>query len=305
MKTPPCLFLALTLLLNPAVAHDHFGAGVLDANGNHLPDAGEALQFVGENGTAKIFHLLPRPTGQHPAQRCGGYYMLDERPRTLFPNDAFSFTAISDGQYDANTTGHAHTGAWIWMEIVSVSGPAGAHFGFWDENWSAFNDTPSVSFATGQPTGNYQFVLGEGFDDAAEDPFGHIHGRSWTADKPGDYYVAMRLVDLSTTGPGGGPWHAPSQIYIYHFQAGPDFKPAAQLVAGTGYVLTWASQMGIYTGQTGIVFNIERSTGSLSPSGWQNIGSVTGTTGATSTFTDPTPPAGKAFYRLSYSWSTP
>ncbi len=304
MKALLTLFILAAL---PALAHDHYAAGIVDTNGNGQPNAGEPLQFIGANGGGKIFHLLPRPFGQRPVQRCGGYYMLDERPRTLFPEDSFSFTTVSDGQYDANTTGHAHTGAWIWMEIVSVSGPAGASFGFWEENRSFFSDTPTKSFAANQPTENYRFVLSEGIDDAGEDPFGHIHGRSWTADKPGDYTIGFRLVDLSTSGPGGGPWHAPSQVYTFRFRAGPSFQPAVEKIPGTGCVLTWPSQMGYYAAdasQTGIVFTIQRAT-SLAPTSWTTIGTVTGTTAATATFTDPTPPAAGAFYRLQWQWSTP
>lgn len=304
MKKLITLIILATL---PALAHDHYSAGIVDTNTNGQPDAGEPLQFIGANGAGKIFHLLPRPFGQRPAQRCGGYYMLDERPRTLFPNDSFSFTAVSDGQYDANTTGHAHTGAWIWMEIVSVSGPAGASFGFWEEGRSFSNDTPTKSFAANQPTGNYRFVLSEGVDEVSEDPFGHIHGRSWTADKPGDYNIGFRLVDLSTSGPGGGPWHVPSQVYTFRFRAGPSFQPTVEKIPGTGCVLTWSSQMGHYAAdatQTGIVFTVQRAT-SLSPANWTTIGTVTGTTADNANFTDPTPPAAGAFYRLQWQWSTP
>jgi hypothetical protein len=307
MKTLPSLLAAscIATFAPRANAHDHYSAGIIDANNNHQPDAGEKLQFVGESGTGKIFHLLARPMGQRPVQRCGGFYMLDERPRTLFPNDSFSFTVLSDGQIELPAANHAHTGAWIWMEIVAITGPSGAHFGFWDENWSQFNDTPTISFATNQPTGNYAFVLSEGINSSNEDPQGHIHGRSWTADTPGDYFLSVRLVDRSTNRIGGQPWHQPSQIYTYHFQAGPSFSPAAQLVPGAGFVLTWGSQMGYYAAdgsQTGIAFDIERAT-SLSPANWQTIGTVTGTTEDTVTFTDPTPPTGNAFYRLKYLWN--
>lgn len=319
------------MLLTQASAHDHYSAGFQDANANNLPDAGEALRlfspasesFKDANGSTppasagplrlynaageeKLFHLLARPVGFRPVQRCGGYYMLDDRPRTLFPLDAFSLIAQSDGQYASAGAQHAHTGAYIWMEIVSVSGPPGASFGLWEENHSFSNDTPTISFAANQPTGNYQFPLSEGFDDAGEDPLGHIHGRSWTADKPGDYLVSFRLVDRSTSGPNGGPWHAPSPVHVFRFRAGPSFQPTGTLISGTGYVLTWPSQLGIWTQdsppQTGIVFSIERST-ALAPTSWQNIGNVTGTTSDTATFTDTAPPAGKAFYRLKYSWS--
>ena len=297
------IILTLLALAVPAGAHDHFAAGIVDTNQNGQADAGEPLQFVGANGTDRIFHLLPRPVGFRPVQRCGGFYMLDERPRTLFPNDSFSIVALSDGQYDIASPNHAHTGAWIWAEIVSVSGPPGANFGFWDQEYSYSSDTPSVSLPANEPTGNPSFVISEGIDDIGEDPDGHIHGRSWSADLPGDYHIGIRLIDRSTTGPGGGPWHPASQIYIFHFKAGPDFQPTGQRVPGTGFVLSWPGQMGIWEPyQTGIVFTVLRSTTAVADD-WTSIGTATGTTADTVTFTDPSPPIGKAFYRLSYSWS--
>jgi hypothetical protein len=285
--------------------HSHFQAGIIDTNSNQQPDAGEPLQFVAENGSGRTFHLSPRPFGFRPLQRCGGYYMLDERPRTLFPDDAFSFVALSDGQYEIEAPNHAHTGAWIWCEIVSVTGPESGNFGFWDDGRSFDFDTPSVEIAANQPTGNPRFAISEGFDDVDEDPSGHIHGRAWTADKPGDYIVSFRLIDLSTSGPNGGPWHPPSQIYTFHFKAGPDFQPKGQRVGGH-YVLTWSSGMGIWEGrnppETGIVFSVLRSS-SLEAATWTSIGSVTGTTAATITFTDTAPLTGNAFYKLSYDWA--
>lgn len=290
-----------------AQLHSHFSAGIVDTIPNGLPDSGEPLQFSGSNGTDRIFHLLPRPLGFRPVQRCGGYFMLDERPRTLYPNDAFSFVALSDGQYDLAAPNHAHTGSWIWCEITSVIGPVGGSFGFWDQDRSLYYDTPSVVMSANQPTGNPRFILSEGADTFEDDPSGHIHGRSWTSDRPGDYYVSFRLVDLSTTGPDGGPWHSPSQIYTFHFKAGPDFQPKGQRVGGA-YLLTWASEMGIWDArapaETGIVFSILRST-TLDPGTWSPIGTVTGTTAATITFTDTSPPTAKAFYKLAYNWSTP
>jgi len=288
----------------PAAAHDHYAAGIVDANSNNQPDAGERLQFVGANPTAKIFHLCPRPFGFRPTQRCGGYYMLDELPRTLHPSDSFSFTALPSGEFEPAVAGHARTGAWIWMEIVSVTGPLGGEFGFWDEGQSANFDEPTVSFPVNQPTGNYAFVLSEGFDSPDEDPAGHIHGRAWTATVAGNYFVGVRLVDRSTSGPGGGPWHQPSQVYTLQFQAGPDFRPTYSFTAGGNFRFTWPSLMGIYnaTSQLGVEFQIERAS-SLSPSNWQVIGSVRGTTAATATFTEPSVPTGPRFYRFKYLWN--
>lgn len=297
-----CGFVLLLLgALRVEAQHAHYAVGFQDMNGNGVADAGEPLRFVGDSGAGKIFHLLARPIGQP----CGGRYMLGDQPRTLFPNDVFSFVVLSDGQVEAEAPDHPLTGAYVWMEIVSVQGPAGAKFGFWEEGTSS-GPAPTASFVTNQPTGNYRFVLSEGTDDSDQDPAGHIHGRSWTADKPGDYAIGFRLVDLSTSGPGGGSWHTPSPVYTFHFQAGPSFQPTVKKVSNT-YMLTWPSQMGYWTTdaqQTGVSFVILRST-SLAPQSWAPIGTVVGTTANTATFTDTSPPNGQAFYRLSYQWSTP
>lgn len=297
----------LTAAAFRATAHDHFTAGIVDSNGNGQPDAGEPLQFVGEDGSDRKFHLLPRPVGYRPIQRCGGYYALDERPRTLFPTDAFSLTALSDGQIEIAAPGHAHTGAWIWVEITAVSGPEGGNFGFWDENRSYYHDTPTVSLPANTSFPPHAFVLSEGTDHVSEDPQGHIHGRSWTADLPGDYFVSLRLVDRSTSGPGGGPWHPPSETYVFHFLAGPDFRVTPEAMPDGSLRLTWQSSMGIDAGdpaQVGIAFEVERSSSLGATASWEVLGTVTGTTGATAAFTDPEPPDDTAFYRLKYQWST-
>ena len=293
----PIILFALAFAAPFASAHNHFAAGIVDTNQNNEPDPGEPLQFIGFNGTDLTFHLLPRPVGQ----RCGGHYMLDESPRTLFPNDAFSLTVQSDGQYEIEGSHHAHTGSWIWVEVVSITGPAGATFGFWEENTSVVTE----SFTTNQTAGLPKFPISEGVDDINDDPQGHIHGRAWTADKPGNYEVGIRLVDLSTTGPGGGPWHPQSQIYIYHFSAGPDFQPSLQRNPDFTATLTWQSQMGIWQPfQNGIRFHIQR-TKNLNENSWSTIGTMTGTTTDTIRFTDPSPPSSNVFYRLAFDWSNP
>lgn len=303
MKLTHLSILLWASALVTASAHDHFAAAVVDVNHNNQPDAGEPLRLDGPALTGKIFHLLARPAGSRPFQRCGGYYMLGESARTLFPLDAFSLTALSDGQeiFPAEA-GHAHTGAFIWVEITAVSGPPGGSFGFWDKGQSAEADVPTVSFAANQPTESYAFVVSGGFDAIDQDPHGHIHGREWTADKPGDYRVSFRFVDRSTTGPGGGPWHPPSEVFTFLFRAGPDFQPAMVRNPGGSVVLTWPSQMGTWddASQPGVVFTVLRST-SLAGA-WESIGTVPGTTAATATFTDDSPPQGKAFYRIAYAW---
>jgi hypothetical protein len=223
---------AITLVMlcacvSASAQHMHFAAGVDDLNHNNLPDAGEPLKFVGAAPDGP-YHLLPKPAGQ----RYGGYFSLDEQPRAQFPNDSFTLIALSDGQFGLADLDHAATGAWIWIEITSVTGPAGAHFGFWDENWSFSHTTPTQSFLTNTPTGGFKFVLSEGIDAPGEDPLGHIHNRGWTADQPGSYLVGLTLHDMGTQGPGGGPIHAPSQTYFVEFLAVPEPGGLALVAVG-------------------------------------------------------------------------
>jgi hypothetical protein len=323
----PCL---AALLASPLSAHEHRAVGVTGTGPGGTASGGEALRIIGPDGTGTIHYLrprgrgpVPRPEGYHPELRGGGYYYLDERPRRIYDaqgnpaidaqgepviaDEGFSLIALSSDP-DFPEAGHAHPGTLVSCEIVSVTGPPGASFGFWDAGVSYYLDTPTFVMSANQPTGNPRFVISEGGDYPGADPYGHIHDRAWTADTAGDYQVTLRFVDVSTNREGGGPWHLPSRNYVYHFRAGPEFKLSGQSVAGSGFFLTWPGQMGIsetaYPPESGIVFKILRST-SLSPGDWTPIGEVTGTTAAAMTFTDPSPPADSAFYKLAYDWSTP
>lgn len=241
------LFFAVT---NCVMAHDHLAVGFKDANANNQPDVGEALRLYDEFGNEinptldREVHLLMR----QPGERYAGYYSLDEQPRSEYPDDYFSFTAFSDGQAEAANIRHAASGSFIWGEISGVTGPAGASLGFWEglnynipvseRNRSFSHTTPSVSFLTNQPTGNYQFMISEPLSipvDPSEDPFGHIHNRGFTVTAPGDYYVDFTFYDLGENGPGDGPIHVASASYTFHFIAIPE--PGSLVLGATGLLM--------------------------------------------------------------------
>lgn len=229
------LFRALIISLAlGAAAQAHLvqvAAGATDTTGDRKVGVGDRLSFVDGYMPSMVYHLVPR-TG---TQQYSGYFSLDDNPRTLYPYDNFSFTAVSSGGAGGVAgPGHAAAGSQIWLEVTSVMGPAGAKFGFWDENETS---APTKVFATGQDTGGFKFVLSEGPDAPGESPGGHIERRAFTADKAGDYYVTFTLYDMSTQN-NGGPIHTPSVPYVFHFQAVPEPSTAGLWLAGT-LVLGW------------------------------------------------------------------
>lgn len=110
-------------------------------------------------------------------------------------------------------------GSWIHTAMVSATGPAGAQLGYWEVGATA----PTIRLRVGDTSTNF-WHLSENGGAPGSDPYGHIHGRRFTATRPGLYVIAFRFVDLSTNGVGGGPIHAPSDLIYVYFQAGITLK---------------------------------------------------------------------------------
>ena len=115
-------------------------------------------------------------------------------------------------------------GSFIVAEIVSVKGPSGGTFGFWDVDSTT---APTHSIPAGTTNGAFRFDLSSadlGAGQPGGDPFGHIHGRRFTATKPGLYTVGFRALDTSRNGSANGPIHTSSTVLHVYFQAGVKFS---------------------------------------------------------------------------------
>jgi hypothetical protein len=78
------------------------------------------------------------------------------------------------------------SGADLWIEILSVAGPAGGSFAFWEVDATA----PTWSRPTGwSGSGNVFPVILDGEN--------HAHGRAFTMNRPGEYTVTFRVLDKS------------------------------------------------------------------------------------------------------------
>jgi hypothetical protein len=122
--------------------------------------------------------------------------------------------------------GCAAQGAYIEAIVKSVTGPPGGEMGFWLESEDGITTTELFTVPIGTSDGTNQFNLTEGEPGIGvdtpdgPDPFGHIHGRRFTANKPGLYTVGFQFIDTSHAGTDGGPIHTPSKTNYFFFQAG-------------------------------------------------------------------------------------
>jgi hypothetical protein len=113
----------------------------------------------------------------------------------------------------------AALGTQLHVQLVSVDGPEGGAFAFWESGATS----PTIGLASGA-TGTNTWRVSEHDGSPGSDPYGHIHGRRFTATKPGIYTVGFRAFDFSTNGIGGGPIHTPSAMIKVYFQAGVNLK---------------------------------------------------------------------------------
>jgi PEP-CTERM motif len=153
------------------------------------------------------------------------------------------------GYYNGNLTltalhntdaGGPALGSFIMAEIVSVAGPAGASFGFWEGVDLNGGTTPTASFAIGTEGLAFRYALSDaslGAGLAGQDPYGHLHGRRFTATHEGLYIVGFRAVDSSANGLNGSAIHTSSEIIYIQFAAVPE--PSAFAIGGAGLLGLW------------------------------------------------------------------
>ncbi|HMP81805.1 MAG TPA: hypothetical protein PKA41_03765 [Verrucomicrobiota bacterium] len=114
----------------------------------------------------------------------------------------------------------AAKGAFIVARIATVAGPAGGEFSLWQENDDATAAQKLFTIPTGTTNSAHQFNVSEGITFPEPDPFGHIHGRRFTVNKPGLYTVGFQMRDTSTSHVDGTPVHSPGHTNYFYFQAG-------------------------------------------------------------------------------------
>lgn len=172
---------------------------------------GDPLVFtVAHLFDARSGYLLPmvrRTNGLN-----AGYYRGDTLTFT-----ALAATDLGTGQLE----GRALLGSRLAVQVVSVDGPADGSIAYWEGDGENPGNRITFSVKAGTTNSESWFLISENNGAPGSDPYGHIHGRAFTADRQGLYTVGFRLLDVSTNGPAGGPLHSPSQVLNLRMHAGP------------------------------------------------------------------------------------
>ncbi len=206
---PFCILLFLAAAIGANAQHAHVNAGASSTN----QDA--QLYFVnGANFVTNSGYVVSLVSNTEP--RFEGLYA-----------GTITFTALAATEdLGGPAFGHAAPGSVLELQMVSARGPTNGVFGFWEQ----FDPAPRMTIETGETNGTNMFLLSESSGAPGEDPFGHVHGREFSATEPGLYAIGFRIVDTSQNGAGGGPIHRPSDIFHLYFQAGvtiTEFSPGS------------------------------------------------------------------------------
>lgn len=121
----------------------------------------------------------------------------------FFNTGSPTFTSLSY----SNAVGPAF-GTHLDLSIVSVAGPTGGTFSFWEEGATA----PTLSLLSGATSSSLLFQLSANTSAGGTDPYGHLHGRRFAVDQAGSYTIGFQLLD--STG-----YHTASDVYYLTYVA--------------------------------------------------------------------------------------
>ena len=229
--------IVLTSWTTSAQLHGHLNVGALGRNQNDQLYFANGTDFVDSSGFVRTLNFTD-------AGRFAGYY-----------NGNITLTGLPlTAEHGGPDPAAAAPGAFLHFSMSCLSGPAGGSFGFWDSASTA----PALSLSPGETSTNL-FVLTEGDGSPGSDPYGHIHGRRFTATRPGFYKIGFKAWDTSTNGAGGGPIHGSSDTLAVIFQAGINISHLTQ----TGLVTSVR-----YGSSADRVFTLEYTTNLMNPVLW-------------------------------------
>src|SRR5438105_8348984 len=164
-------------------AHDHLACGATSSSPGAALTFQNDADFGGDTGF--VFNLAAGATND---AYLGYYYTGD----LVFI--ALAATASNGGP----EPGAAAPGTHVQVKLLSVDGPPGASFGFWETSSNGLDST-NLTWSLPVPyhNGTNLIHVSESDGSTGSDPYGHIHGRIYSFTKPGLYKVTWQFVDTS------------------------------------------------------------------------------------------------------------
>ena len=244
----PILFLAAASVSD---AHDHVEVGLSSSSGTQLAMDGPAYQLATYIPSQEVFSFY------RPSVSIGAHFT------------ELTFTTETNAIYPTD-------GANPRIEVISVIGPQNATFSFWEVG----SITPTWTRSTGWNSSQSlapSFLVVQGGDT-------HLHGRAFSADKPGLYQVTFRAVD-------GNGIYSPSADQTITFNA--QQPPQLSISAASGNTTL------MFTSRNDLTYDLQVCT-DLASGVWTNVTPYTRLNGNGSVITmiDAMDGRVKAFYRL-------
>lgn len=273
MKLFLCLLFLTGTFLLPLRADTHIYGGATGTNQNDKLNFSNGVVFDARLSSLSLPQVL-RTNGLNTGHYRGDVITFSALPSTL-PNGG-------------PIPGHAAFGSQLAVQVVSVSGPPGGSFAFWEGDGESDLGAITFSVPVGTTNGSNYLVISENDGAAGTDPYGHIHGRQFTTTLPGTYIVGFRVIDVSQNGTGGGPIHTPSDVLPVRFQAGVRIE-AMQLFTNRVTVSFRAAPN---------ISNRLEAVTSLGSTNWAAVAPALRGNNNLQTITDTNPPSGHKIYRL-------
>jgi hypothetical protein len=231
-------------------AHDHLEIYLDSANGNRL------AAFGNLNQTATYFPLGETPNPFDLYAFPGGNYATE-----------LTFSAFENISFPAE-------GTQIRIDILSVAGPAGGVFSFWDIGTTSPTWSRPSGWAS-SPSDHPGFIASE------DETGGHIHGRAFSTTKPGVYDVTFQAVDELGNYPSSLP-------FVVRFTAMEPPKLSIRIENNSAKVS--------FVSRSNYDYDVQKST-TLQPNSWTTTVTLEGTGGALE-YSEPLGGQPRVFYRI-------
>lgn len=267
------VLLGLSAFFCSSRADTHIYAGAVGTNQNDKCYFGNGSLFDSTLSNYSFPQVL-RTNGLN-----AGYYR----------GDALTFAALAATPPNGGPiSGSAALGAQLAIQVVSVAGPPGGSFAFWEGDGESDLGVITFSVPVGTTNGTNYLVISENNGQPGTDPYGHIHGRVFTTSRAGTYVVGFRAIDLSTNGVGRGPIQSPSDVLSVRFQAG--LKIEAIQIETNRVTVSFRSPPGIS--------NLLEKTDSIVSGDWQPAAIPLRGNNSLQTVADTNAPGRNRFYRV-------